>query len=278
MQLHLFRIRLFGPKQPSLLEGEFIPQLVLERAIEERPSSALRRGVVWHIGNIQQVDETGLYFRLGKLSRARLSTVDEASGDFIEEEVDNAPYTHCVLDLPSEVCAVAQSFDLAPTPIALAGRLADVLRASQSLQAAHGALSVDPIRDPEEFIELLSSAHAVKSFTYSFRRPNPFDVDRDFVEPFEKLTKETTADNGNVTVKGPSLAPEPLTAIARSAAATGDDAKARIQLAPRASTIVRSLKTHSASVVVPEVDTAAGKSEALRAIRIEYERVRKGRS
>jgi hypothetical protein len=118
------------------------------------------------------------------------------------------------------------------------------------------------------------SAFAIRSFTFVAQRKNPFDVNRDFVQPFERLVEAVGAANGNVTVKGQALDNEPLTDIVRSAAATGDSAKARVQLEQGQPTVNRNLRGDPATISADDLDSVETRESALTAMRTEHRRIR----
>ena len=118
MQLDLFRIRVF-PKTAlgSLFTQNLEPAEVLRWAMLEQPRSRLTtRRVAWHVGNVEELEEGNIYFRLGKQSRATLSQIDN-TGNFTEAELANAPYTHAALDFSLELCALAKNTALSPSTI-----------------------------------------------------------------------------------------------------------------------------------------------------------------
>jgi hypothetical protein len=269
MELQLFRLKVFGPSQPGLFDASFLPAIALRDAVLGRPTSRVRRGVAWHIGNTNVIDDHGLYFRLGRMSKATMPFYDEETGDFVQEEVPNAPFTHVLLDWQRELCAVARKQTLARTTQSLARRLVSVLNEGTIAQERGYTFSVGPVRDPAEFIEVLLSAYSLRSFTYTFERKNLFNAHEDFVQPFEKLVAETNAQDGKIVVKGQDLAVAPITEIARSAATTGDDASARLVLEE----VSRSLTGDTASIAAEELDSDTEKKQALDAARAEHDRI-----
>lgn len=67
-----------------MFEGRRIPCELLRRALEERPEAAGRLGVVWHVGNLESLDDSGIYFRFGKTTRATIEAYRD--GRFGDEE------------------------------------------------------------------------------------------------------------------------------------------------------------------------------------------------
>jgi hypothetical protein len=277
MELMLFRVKVFRPAQSSIWDGAFSPSDELRRALKLKPTSRIRRGVAWHIGNITAINDAGLYLRIGKKSRRTLPMLDEKTGDFSEQELSNAPYTHVLVDWNLELVAIARNQHLSPTPSGIARRLQDVLNDSAVTESRPITFRVSAIKNPDEFIGILDSAFSIKSFSFSFTRKNLFDVQKDFVEPLERIVDEAHAADGKVTLKGEELASKPLREIAASAAATGDDASARVQLAPGAKTQTRSLHGDASTISVDDLDSDSNRTEALRKARSEYKRIRGSR-
>jgi hypothetical protein len=155
MELYLYRVKVFGPREPGLFDQPFEPESALLRAVEERPTSRPRRGVKWHIGNVERIDETGIYFRLGRTTRSTVSQIDEKSGDFIESQVDSAPYTHVLLDYQLEMAAFVRRVSLAPTSDSIAKRLAQVLNDGFTARELRCSFSIGPVSNPDTFLETL---------------------------------------------------------------------------------------------------------------------------
>ena len=275
MQLDLFRIRVF-PKTAhgSLFTQDLEPAEVLRQAMLERPRSRLtKRGVDWHVGNVEDLEEGNIYFRLGKQSKATLPKIDN-TGNFTEAELENSPYTHAVLDVGLELCALAKNTALSPSTIRIARQLQRVLNNSETALENDVRFVVGHVKNPDDFLNLLSKAYSIRSFTYTFMRRNPFDEDKDFVKPFGALLEETNGDVGQATIKGTQLRVAPLEQISRSAATTGDDVKARLQLDAESPRVVRKLRGNIASVSVDSLDSPQEKVAAIQRARNEYRRVR----
>ena len=275
MQLDLFRIRVF-PKTAhgSLFTQNLEPAEVLRWAMLEQPRSRLtKRRVAWHVGNVEELEEGNIYFRLGKQSRATLSQIDN-TGNFTEAELENAPYTHAILDFGLELCALAKNTALSPSTIGIARSLQRVMNDSDTALENEVRFEVGRVNNPDDFLNLLSSAYSIRSFTFTFMRRNPFDEDKDFVKPFGALLEEVNGDVGQATIRGTQLRAAPLEQISRSAATTGDDVTARVQLDAESPPVVRKLSGNIASVSVDSLDSPQEQVGAIQRARKEYRRVR----
>ena len=92
--------------------------------------------------------------------------------------------------------------------------------------------------------------------------------------PFENLVDEAKANEGKVILKGNDIASQPVKEIAASAAASGDNASARVQVTEDSGPTTRSLHGDAASVHVDDLDTDGDREQALSAARAEHERIR----
>lgn len=251
MRIQLFRVKVYPPMQSSLFEGPFAPQLVLAETLRAKPKVELRRGYTWHVGNVEALDQCGLYFALGRTTKSTLAQFDESSGDFVESEFSVAPYTHIICDTAIELLGVVPKAELAPTAAGIARQLQRLLNESSQNQIG-AQFQIDPINDPNEFIEQLRSAHAVRRFAITFNPPNPFDVNEQFHRPLERFLKQARGKKGKAAITGQDLDVEILEDLARSAAASGNDAEATLVKSHRSRPVRRRLKGDVATEAVDE--------------------------
>src|SRR5262249_36591359 len=108
--------------------------------------------------------------------------------------------------------------------------------------------SVDAVKDPEPFIEHLVYATQITRFTIHFRRPNPFDADRDFQVPAQRYLQQVNGTEGKTTISGRSLDAEPLAALSRAAAASGDNAGALMVLDGEGKPVYRQLQGNAVTL------------------------------
>jgi hypothetical protein len=236
--------------------------------IESRPTKELRSG----IGNVENIDESGIYFRFGKTTKATIETFKD--GIFIDQEFETSPYTHILLDLDLEVMAIAKKAKLAPKIAGIASRLSRLLVMSPNLVGQGADIEIAELQDPEDFLEHLRQAYQISKFSIGFSRPNPFDVNRDFVKPLQKCLADSDGEKGKVDLKGESLKAEILEELARSAAATGDDASARLKIDQQARPVIRHLKGKAVMVSEQNVDLLEQKRGILQHVREMYRRLR----
>lgn len=240
------------PAQLGLFAQEPNRAELLRQAIKEISSAELRKGITWHIGNVEVIGEHGLYFRLGRTTQTTVEVF--AEGQFLDQEFETAPYTHAMINVDLEVCAIAKKTKLSPTTSGIARRLARLLQGSPPAVKAEVTIEVDEINDPEDFIQHLRNAYAISKFAVWFSLPNPWDVQEDFIRPVQKLVRESNGRQGKTELKGESLNSSVLEDISRSAATTGDDAIAEITMAAGEKRIKKRLRGNP--VILTQEDMA----------------------
>ncbi len=238
LEFQLFRIKVY-PSGQMTFNGPKKPSEILLEAIESLPSAEIRRGMIWHIGNICKIDENGLYFRVGRTIKAKREIYKD--GNFMDQEFEEAPYTHVVLDIPIEVCAIAKKPKLSPYPRGIANQLIRLLAGSETAKYYGVQFEIDWLNDPKDLITHLKQAYNISRFSMTFSRPNPFDAS-DFTKPFSEFLKQTQGEKGKAQVEGKNLKSGPLEELARSAATTGNDATAWLQLREKGERTIKHLK------------------------------------
>lgn len=274
LTFNLFRVKVIRPSQRSIFDRDESPSELISAAILEKPSGELWRGYYWHIGNITRIDRHGSYFALGRTTSSIFERYDPDRRDFVEEEFETAPYTHVLIDTHLAVCAIAKKSKLSPTTVGIARQLGRLLAKSRTARERDISFELPEIKDPEDFIEHIRRAYAIRRFSLTFSPPNPFDVDQDYHAPMEKLLKETYGDDGKTSISGESLNPEVLEALARSTAASGNDAEAKIQFEHGQKPILKRLRGNPATIEKESVDSGEEKHGLLATLRALYDRIR----
>lgn len=226
LNFQVFRVKVYPSKEGDLFERERTRSEIIQETIQSLPSAQLRKGMVWHIGNILQMDHTGFYFRVGRTTTATIEIYDELEGNFVDQEFETAPYTHAIIDVDLEVCAIAKKARLSPTTKGIANQLVRLLNEAKRARELRATFEISEILDPKDFIAHLQSAYSITKFWVYFSRPNAWDVDEHFTKPTQRLLVETDGQKCKTELTGNDLKPTPLEEIARSAASKGDDAAA----------------------------------------------------
>ena len=69
LDFQLFRVKvLFRSQMPLLAARPDRPEIV-KRVISSLPSAEFRKGMVWHVGNVDEIDANGFYFRVGRVDQ-----------------------------------------------------------------------------------------------------------------------------------------------------------------------------------------------------------------
>jgi hypothetical protein len=249
---YLYRIKINFPEQMRLFRERLSRPEIIQRLIISKPSSELYKGNYWHIGNVKQLDGKGGVFAVGKTTKSILEKYDETTGNFIEEVDETSPYTHVVYDSELGVIAIAYKNKLSSTVNGIANKLRGLLQSSEITFEDGLTILLDPISDPKDFIDALMGAYSVKSFSISFTRPNPIDVEELFQKPMEKYLEVANGAEGLTTIKGEDLNSDTLVEMAKSAATTGNDAKAKLKPTIKDKLIKKSLKSNPAHFLLSE--------------------------
>lgn len=229
LEFQLFRIQVVYALPLFKTGKEFKkPSEILKETILAFSRAEFSKEATWRIGNVQVINGEGIYLRLGKTSKSTLEIFE--NGKFQDQIFETAPYTHVVIDLKYEICAIAKKTKLAPKTKTIANHFKRLLNKSVKAKELGVEFNIDEIKDPQDFIFYLKTAYAVSKFRLTFKRPNAWDVSKDFIEPLQKGLAEVDGTQGTVEVKGQELNVETLEELTRSVASTGDTAIAWLQL------------------------------------------------
>ena len=217
-------------------------------------------------------EDTG-YFAVGRTTKATIEKFDPNSGNFVAEEHETSPYTHCVFNAAIGFIGIAKKSKLAPSAMGIANQIERLLLKTKMVADNEIQVEIPPIPDPNGFLQELRSAYRVLRYTATFHGPNPFDADEYFQKPLSKYLSAAKGQKGKAQISGVDLDRETLGAVTRSTAATGNQASARIRRNKKKDPVTINLKgdpvsrsydeeTHQPRVVLEELNTV-------------YERIRK---
>lgn len=274
-EFRLFRVRVERPSQSSIFDEPTLPNSELIRqSIEQQPTTTTRKASVWALGNVERVGDDNAYSAaLGRITHTTTDRYDEDRKAFTQEASEEAPNTWVLFDVSLQICAIAIKSALG-NPIQLGNVLARLLSSSNPVQQRGLRITVSPIKDPQQFVWFIQHADRIVKFEVTFKQPNPFDVDKDFHEPLERLLGETAAQNGRTSISGDNLKKEPLEAISNSAAATGDDAKARLKLPESEKLVTKYLHNNPAAISSEDATTLNARQVLIEQMRALYRRIR----
>lgn len=277
LTFQLFRVQVFLPPQRSLFQetADLHISQYLEEMMREGSSSETHTGEQrWHAGNLERVDEDGLYFRFGK-DRTITGARYEADR-FIDEAIDTGAYTHVLLDTKLEIAAIARNSALSSESTAVARQFERFLSGTQFSKTRALTISVSAIVDPAELIALIRQSVYIRRFRVEITRPNAFDVNEDFIRPGQRALEYLGGEKGQSDVSGHHLDPERIVEVTRSAASVGTDAFVWLRL-PWTSRAIKK-RLHGNDVLLStDVDLASpGWERAFDQIRATYRKIRHG--
>lgn len=202
--LYMFRFKAFRPKNTikiqNISKNEYVSKIVASY-----PSHEIRKGYVWHIGNVQFIDETGIVFAIGRTTVANLEIYDVDTKNFTESYGEDSSFTYALYDFSTGVLGIVQKTKLCPTAHGIAKNLQKLLNSDSFTKMHNIRVEISEIPDPESFIEQIQNAYAVTEFTMGFSEPNPFDIEKQFHEPMENLLKEASGLDGKTIIHGKEL-------------------------------------------------------------------------
>jgi len=228
LEFQLFRMKVHPSKQIDMFEEGKTASEILKDIIISHPESELWKGTIWHIGNILSIDEYAYYLRVGRTTKSTIEIYE--GGNFLDQEFETAPYTHVILDLNMEICAIAKKTKLSPKTVGIARQLCRLLNKSDRAQILQAEIEIDEINDPYNFITYLFKAYNILKFSMTVSRPNQLEEKYDFIKTHQLLLKDTNADSGKTEIKGENLNPDRLEELTRSVASFGDNASALMVL------------------------------------------------
>lgn len=270
-EYHLYRAKFIKPAQlPLFVKSKSSMELFLE-SIHDKPEFTLSSGSEWHLGNVKMFDEVSGSFAVGRTTKTTVEKFDKETGDFIDELDDSGPYTVVIFDAKIGLLGIAKKSKLAPNASSIARRIKDLLLTARVAIESGIDVRVDVIPDPEDFLDKLRGAYSIRKFRATFTGPNPVDADELFQKPLSVYAQSMGASSGTLEVVGEALNEEVAESVAKSTAATGNTASARV--IPNKGTKAKNIKMNGDAVVVVVEDNATS-SQVLEQMHAEYMRVR----
>lgn len=270
-EYHLYRAKFIKPAQlPLFVKSKSSMELFLE-SIHDKPEYTLSSGSEWHLGNVRMLDEFSGSFAVGRTTKTTVEKFDKETGDFVDELDDSGPYTVVIFDAKIGLLGIAKKSKLAPNASSIARRIKDLLLTTRVAIESGIEIRVDVIPDPEDFLDKLRGAYSIRKFRATFTGPNPVDADELFQKPLSVYAQSMGASSGTLEVVGEALNEEVAESVAKSTAATGNTASARV--IPNKGTKAKNIKMKGDAVVVAVEDDATN-SQVLEQMHAEYMRVR----
>lgn len=273
-QFDLYRLKIEAPPLSELFHPivKKNPSNLIVEAIGEKPTISTRFRPSWHIGNVVNF-EGSLFFALGKTTESTRHSYDSLSRNFRENQVDEARYTDVVFVADLQVCAILRKSAIARPPL-LARHLSKLINQTD-IARQHGIqFAIDPIPDPEDFLNVIRNASFLIRFEFTFGQPNPFDVENLIHKPQERLCQEIRAKGGRTAVSGENLKPEIAEAITRSVSSTGNTARVSYKQDEDGPTQTKSLTDRQLSILSDYPENDHKKRSLLSQIKNAYRRIR----
>ena len=275
--IHVLRIKCEPLEQADFLARPLDPVNVISQAIRAKPTADVGRKSEWHLGNVQLVPGDAIAFAMGRTAMVTSPRFDEATHDFLEEEVTRAPFTMGVFDQRHQTCGIIRKSGVSQSANEIASKLQTLLNSTPFPRESNSTIVVDPVRDPASFIEALQAASAVTRFSFYASRPNPHDVNRLIQRPAEEFTQAAGGARTKVEVEGDDLDREVLTDLSQAVAAVGETDSANVRPEPDARTKKIHLAGNPVSEPVAADETRGLLVRMLEATREAYDRVRNAR-
>ncbi len=225
----LFRVKFIRDHQKDIFDDGASPEKIFNEAIREKPLVKLRRGAEWKLANISDIGINGGAFAVGRISEASTERFDFSKDDFIEARDYQGPFSTVLFSRKTGVVAIEEKSKVNSKTIATAKRLHDLMQSTNAVRRRNVRCIIDPIIDPDGFIEKIRKSTHVLKFRATFTGPNPSDADAIFQKPLEIYAEKIKADKGVIEVSGANLDKEVVIDITRSNAATGNLVNARIE-------------------------------------------------
>ncbi|ACQ92927.1 hypothetical protein Tola_1310 [Tolumonas auensis DSM 9187] len=270
-EYHLYRAKFIKPAQlPLFVDNKSSMELFLN-SINDKPNYTRSSGSQWHLGNVKMFGDYSGSFAVGRTTKTTFEKFDKETGDFVDELDDSAPYTVVIFDAKIGLLGIAKKSKLAPNASSIARRIKDLFLTTKTAIEAEIDVRVDVIPDPEDFLDKLRGAYSIRKFRATFTGPNPIDADELFQKPLSVYAQSMGASSGILEVVGEALNENVAESVAKSTAATGNTASARV--VPSKGVKAKNIKMKGDAVVVT-VDEDASNSQVLEQMQVEYMRVR----
>jgi hypothetical protein len=271
LEYHLYRTKFIKPAQVDLFQAHLSAREMLEKGLEERPSIELRQNSVWHIGNVEYFNNGEGRFAIGRTTLTTVEKFDKNTRDFTELLDDSGPYTFVYFDSKLGLLGIGKKTKLSADVKSVALKIQKLLASTKIVKRNKIDVRVEFIRDPEDFLQKIYAAYAIKRFKATFTGPNPVDADELFQKPMSYYCQQLEGEQGLVTVTGEALNRQVVAVVAKSTAATANDATALIQNAKGEKAVSISFKGDAKKIFV-EHDTT--KTDVLLTMQDTYREVR----
>lgn len=225
MKFDLYRLRMVQIEGDNIFAHDRNIDQILSDCLESALKYSNDKAVKWKVGDLEKIDDTGYYLRIGKLTNLVINNYQNSS--FTEKQQISSPYTDIYIDVKTEVVAIAKNLKLSSKTSTVANRFKDLLAKNDVIEAKGISFQIDPIRETNAFIEFLNSSDSILKFTFDVSRPNHFDAETNLIKPVEEAVQDMSADKAKISISGSDLDQKLLTEMTKKVAASGNSVSAR---------------------------------------------------
>lgn len=276
-RFYLYRLLLHAKQQGNLFSGSSFNADLLTAAVTEKRELKLRKPAVWRMGRAKQLSHDGddfLIYCFGRTTDAAHNICDEDIGDYTEEILSDANFTHVVFDFKHEVCAVAKNNSLAYELTRIVQNLTRILNSSLALNDGNAVVILKPIPDTKTLFNKMDEAGPLVRFRTTIRRPNPIDVDAKLHDPIRQTVEELKGENAKLESGGKDLDKEVSKELLSSTMASGETVKVGVRDLETNRIVSHYSQDDHASFSTISNDTGSGWSSVVLAMRNLYEAIR----
>ena len=271
---YLFRIKAERREYDLFTDDRLTSPILIQKAISEGLSKEVRRKQTWRLGNSEKIGDHATLFAFGKVLKSKRDGYDEEEGNFTEVDDTDAPHTCVIVDLKTQVCAIAHKPSVNAQVENVGNNLAKVLSSTKICEEQSVTITISPIKDLDDFISLIERAEQVSMFEMTFSPPNPFDVEKDFHRPMESLLESANAGEGKTRIKGQKLDKGVVKQLARSVVSAGNDASAKIKMPGDKKASLKKIAGSQKTVQADDIIVTEEKHKLLDRIRQVYYKLR----
>lgn len=275
---YMCRVKVFRYKQGNLFaDSSLSVQEILKQAIESKPRATLNWNIEWEIGNIEEISNDSLYFKLGRTKNTVIGLKDQTSGNYQDEKLQINPNTSVLLDWQSELLLFIPDSELCQTN-KFPERLQELLNSCEYSKTNGIMFDIGFIDDPISFINWIQRSYKVLSFRMTFTPSNLFDASEDFEKPLAKMADEFNAapyDNDiRFTNHSTGLNKDTIVKVVKDNAASGARASARAVMKQGDKSTKRQLKNNRAVVRIGKIESKSERQDALRRMKEMYGKIK----
>jgi len=273
LTFYMFRLTVHEKTIPDMFSENLTKQEFLKQLLFHLQSFEPKQAIFWHIGNFEELADDAIYFRFGRVLKKKISNLDE-KGDFVDNDINLAKYSHCVVDFNLQFLTISFNSNLSPSIISIGRALEKLLNTASADFPNYESIEVRIIPDYKEFLIRIKESYSVNRFWIKIRKPNPFDLDKDFIKPLSKLNSEMNSNEVKVELAGEDLDKTNIETLTESTTLAGSEGGAYIQEDEESKQTYINLGKNNLSFSSEFDDSKEKKEELLKKLRQNYKTIR----